>query len=435
MRWFTKDTTPQTVLLPSDYLSQVHIDLSRYPSIQKQLLLLELTKEDLAILKQLQPQIQQAIPVMVDRFYEGVSANSELASIINTYSQIERLKITLHRHISGIFEGSIDDAYIKDRQRIASTHVRIGLQSKWYLGSFQSLITTFINLLTSMNLSHEDAKKAIAAFTKIINLEQQLVIEAYEDVEKQARDRIQHTKQGIVNTIQSTAQELNAISEETTASLHEISAETDAIAKATEQGLALVAETEHKAKHGQVELHEQNELMHIILTSVNELDVTMNKLRESSNKISEIVNLVTNIADQTNLLALNASIEAARAGEHGKGFAVVADEVRKLAGETKKAVQNVSHLINDTEMNITSMATSVTNVDAQIHQSVDAQSRLSESFGAITTAVSGIQDQYLSTSQDITKISRLITDMSQAASLVATSSDALIEVVSQLSED
>ncbi|HJH10351.1 MAG TPA: globin-coupled sensor protein [Metalysinibacillus jejuensis] len=435
MRWFTKDTTPQTVLLPSDYLSQVHIDLSRYPSIQKQLLLLELTKEDLAILKQLQPQIQQAIPVMVDRFYEGVSANSELASIINTYSQIERLKITLHRHISGIFEGSIDDAYIKDRQRIASTHVRIGLQSKWYLGSFQSLITTFINLLTSMNLSHEDAKKAIAAFTKIINLEQQLVIEAYEDVEKQARDRIQHTKQGIVNTIQSTAQELNAISEETTASLHEISAETDAIAKATEQGLALVAETEHKAKHGQVELHEQNELMHIILTSVNELDVTMNKLRESSNKISEIVNLVTNIADQTNLLALNASIEAARAGEHGKGFAVVADEVRKLAEETKKAVQNVSHLINDTEMNITSMATSVTNVDAQIHQSVDAQSRLSESFGAITTAVSGIQDQYLSTSQDITKISRLITDMSQAASLVATSSDALIEVVSQLSED
>lgn len=435
MRWFTKDTTPQTVLLPSDYLSQVHIDLSRYPSIQKQLHLLELTKEDLAILKQLQPQIQQAIPVMVDRFYEGVSANSELASIINTYSQIERLKITLHRHISGIFEGNIDDAYIKDRQRIASTHVRIGLQSKWYLGSFQSLITTFINLLTSMNLSHEDAKKAIAAFTKIINLEQQLVIEAYEDVEKQARDRIQHTKQGIVNTIQSTAQELNAISEETTASLHEISAETDAIAKATEQGLALVAETEHKAKHGQVELHEQNELMHIILTSVNELDVTMNKLRESSNKISEIVNLVTNIADQTNLLALNASIEAARAGEHGKGFAVVADEVRKLAEETKKAVQNVSHLINDTEMNITSMATSVTNVDAQIHQSVDTQSRLSESFGVITTAVSGIQDQYLSTSQDITKISRLITDMSQAASLVATSSDALIEVVSQLSED
>ncbi|WP_369792357.1 methyl-accepting chemotaxis protein [Lysinibacillus sp. BF-4] len=175
--------------------------------------------------------------------------------------------------------------------------------------------------------------------------------------------------------------------------------------------------------------------MHVILTSVNELDVTMNKLRDSSNKISEIVNLVTTIADQTNLLALNASIEAARAGEHGKGFAVVADEVRKLAEETKKAVLNVSHLINDTESNISSMASSVTNVDAQIHQSVATQTRLSESFGAITTAVSGIQSQYLNTSQDISKISLLITDMSQAAGLVSTSSDALIDVVGQLSED
>lgn len=436
MSWFTKKAhEPQVILAPASYLSQVHIDLANYPSIKKQLDLLELTKDDLAIIKQLQPHLQEVIPVMVDRFYEGVSANAELTSIISTHSQIERLKITLHRHISGIFDSRIDDAYIQDRKRIAAVHVRIGLQSKWYLGSFQSLITTFINLLTSLQLSTSDAARAITAFTKLINLEQQLVIEAYENVEKLARERVNDRKQGIINTIQSTAQELNAISEETTAALHEISSEANDIAEATEQGLVLVAETEQKSKHGQTELHEQNELMHVILTSVNELDVTMNKLRDSSNKISEIVNLVTTIADQTNLLALNASIEAARAGEHGKGFAVVADEVRKLAEETKKAVLNVSHLINDTESNISSMANSVTNVDAQIHQSVATQTRLSESFGAITTAVSGIQSQYLSTSQDISKISLLITDMSQAASLVSTSSDALIDVVGHLSED
>lgn len=436
MSWFSKKTAATQIKLDiASHLSQVHIDLTNYPSIQKQLNLLTLTKDDLAIIKQLQPYLQEVIPVMVDRFYEGVSANNELASIINNHSQIERLKVTLQRHISGIFEARIDTPYIQDRQRIAAVHVRIGLQSKWYLGSFQSLTTTFVNLLNTLGLSNEDAAKAVSAFTKIINLEQQLVIEAYEDVEKQARERVNDTKQGIINTIQSTAQELNAISEETTAALHEISSEASDIAEATEQGLALVAETEQKSKHGQTELHEQNELMHTILTSVNELDVTMTKLRDSSNKISEIVNLVTTIADQTNLLALNASIEAARAGEHGKGFAVVADEVRKLAEETKKAVANVSHLINDTENNITSMANSVTNVDSQIHQSVETQTRLSESFGAITTAVSGIQAQYLNTSQDISKISLLITDMSQAASLVSTSSDALIDVVSQLSED
>lgn len=142
-------------------------------------------------------------------------------------------------------------------------------------------------------------------------------------------------KNSLVTTIQSTAEELNAISEETAASLLVISSQTDDIAVATKQGLSFVADTQEKSRRGQQQLKEQNDLIQVILQSVNGLEVTMNQLRTSSQKISEIVGLVTGIADQTNLLALNASIEAARAGEHGKGFAVVAEEVRKLAEETK----------------------------------------------------------------------------------------------------
>ncbi|GGG28896.1 heme-based aerotactic transducer HemAT [Lysinibacillus alkalisoli] len=435
MNWFKSKTPPTYELDPSSYMDDVAINLTHYPNIQRQLQLLELTIEDLAIIKQLQPELTEVVPIMVDRFYDGVSQNIDLVNIIQQHSKIERLKVTLRKHINGIFDAMIDEAYIKDRQRIASAHVRIGLESKWYLGSFQSLITTFIDLIDELNLSKEDSNRAIKAFTKIINLEQQLVIEAYEEQEIAARERVNEIKLGIVSTIQSTAQELNAISQETTAALHEISSDANDIAGATQQGLELVDETEQKSQHGREDLQQQNELMQVILTSVNDLDVTMEKLRDSSNKISEIVGLVTSIADQTNLLALNASIEAARAGEHGKGFAVVADEVRKLAEETKKAVQNVSHLITDTEINIVSMAKSVTTVDEQIHVSVDTQQKLSASFSAIAEAVSGIQAQYISTSEDISKISHLIQDLSQGASLVSTSSDALIEVVSQLDKD
>lgn len=435
MNWFKSKTPPTYELDPSSYMDDVAINLTHYPNIQRQLQLLELTIEDLAIIKQLQPELTEVVPIMVDRFYDGVSQNIDLVNIIQQHSKIERLKVTLRKHINGIFDAVIDEAYIKDRQRIASAHVRIGLESKWYLGSFQSLITTFIDLIDELNLSKEDSNRAIKAFTKIINLEQQLVIEAYEEQEIAARERVNEIKLGIVSTIQSTAQELNAISQETTAALHEISSDANDIAGATQQGLELVDETEQKSQHGREDLQQQNELMQVILTSVNDLDVTMEKLRDSSNKISEIVGLVTSIADQTNLLALNASIEAARAGEHGKGFAVVADEVRKLAEETKKAVQNVSHLITDTEINIVSMAKSVTTVDEQIHVSVDTQQKLSASFSAIAEAVSGIQAQYISTSEDISKISHLIQDLSQGASLVSTSSDALIEVVSQLDKD
>ncbi|WCH50131.1 methyl-accepting chemotaxis protein [Lysinibacillus sp. OF-1] len=201
---------------------------------------------------------------------------------------------------------------------------------------------------------------------------------------------------------------------------------------ATKQGLSFVADTQEKSRRGQLQLKEQNDLIQVILQSVNSLEVTMNQLRTSSQKISEIVGLVTGIADQTNLLALNASIEAARAGEHGKGFAVVAEEVRKLAEETKNAVQNVSHLIKETESNITTMANSVLNVDQKIQHSVNTQENLSKSFNDIADAVSGIQQQYVNTSRDISAISNLITELSQGATLVSSSSDSLINVVNEL---
>ncbi|MGE8004647.1 protoglobin domain-containing protein [Lysinibacillus sp. NPDC093216] len=434
MSWFTKknDSSYSITLAPENYKHNVQLDVSNHPRLLKQLQLLDLTIEDLAIIKQLQPLAKDLVPEMVDQFYAAISLSQDLLDIINRTSQIDRLKVTLHKHLSDIFESHINDSYIDERKAIAEVHVRIGLQSKWYIASFQSLTTTFTRFTNELDLSKNDAIRAINAFCKIINFEQQLVIEAYEKEEERIRAAADDTKHALVTTIQKTAEELNGISEETAASLLVISSQTDDIAVATKQGLTFVADTQEKSRRGQQQLQDQNDLIQVILQSVNSLEVTMNQLRTSSQKISEIVGLVTGIADQTNLLALNASIEAARAGEHGKGFAVVAEEVRKLAEETKNAVQNVSHLIKETESNITTMSNSVINVDQKIQHSVDTQNSLSKSFNDIADAVSGIQQQYVNTSRDISAISNLITELSQGATLVSSSSDSLINVVNEL---
>ncbi|WP_341300968.1 globin-coupled sensor protein [Lysinibacillus sp. FSL H8-0500] len=434
MSWFTKNSSPHysIVLMPENFKGHVQLDVSSHPILQKQLALLNLTIRDLAIIKQLQPFAKDLIPTMVEQFYAAISLSQDLLDIINRTSHIDRLKVTLHKHLSDIFESHINNAYIYERKAIAEAHVRIGLQSKWYIASFQSLTTTFTNFVNDLDISKQDAICAINAFSKIINFEQQLVIEAYEKEEERIRTATSETKNALVTTIHKTAEELNAISEETAASLLVISSQTDDIAVATKQGLSFVADTQEKSRRGQQQLQEQNDLIQIILKSVNSLEVTMNQLRTSSQKISEIVGLVTGIADQTNLLALNASIEAARAGEHGKGFAVVAEEVRKLAEETKNAVQNVSHLIKETESNITTMSNSVVNVDEKIQHSVTTQENLSKSFNDIADAVAGIQQQYIHTSRDISAISNLITELSQGATLVSSSSDSLINVVNEL---
>ncbi|WP_285767930.1 methyl-accepting chemotaxis protein [Peribacillus sp. SI8-4] len=79
---------------------------------------------------------------------------------------------------------------------------------------------------------------------------------------------------------------------------------------------------------------------------------TVKRLEEHAKKVEQIIGLVGDIAAQTNLLALNASIEAARAGEHGKGFAVVAEEVRLLADQSAKAVQGISNLVQNIQVEV-----------------------------------------------------------------------------------
>lgn len=432
--WFSKSATKSAApyFKINDYVHKVQLDISHNADLSKQIELLKLTKEDLAVLKQLEPQITPFIPEMVDEFYGAISLSSNLMNIINSVSRIDKLKVTLTRHLTEIFNCQINQNYIEQRKIIAHVHVRIDLKSKWYLASFQSLITTFNNFIFNLNLNADDTAKAINAFTKVINLEQQLVIEAYEIEEMRIRTKETEAKQSLISTVQQTAEELNAITVETNFALLEIDRQTTDISNSTQQGLNFVAETEEKSNLGSEHLKLQTNIMNTVLEKVTELETAMAALRVSSNKISEIVNLVTSIADQTNLLALNASIEAARAGEHGKGFAVVADEVRKLAEETKNAVQNVSHLIKETENNIIDMSSSVSSVDDQVHKSVATQNSLADSFTAITEAVSGIKTQYIDTTKDIQTISQLINDLSLASKQISDSSDSLVVTVNEL---
>lgn len=434
VNWFSKSSkvSNQSFFDSAKYSHEIHLDVSNYPDLNKQLQLLNLTTEDLAIIKQLEPYAPEIIPAMVDQFYGAITLSPELVTIIQHTTQIERLKITLHQHLEGIFKCNIDSNYIMERQTIAQVHVRIGLKSKWYIASFQSLMTTFISFIEKIDMPSHEMAKAINAFSKMINFEQQLVIEAYENEEQRIRTETENIKTRLIDRIQTTAQELNHISDETNSSLQEIVNQSEEIATNTKEGLHLVAETEDKSTTGTTYLVNQTAIMTTILDRVDTLETSMVMLRQSSQKIADIVGLVTGIADQTNLLALNASIEAARAGEHGKGFAVVADEVRKLAEETKNAVQNVSHLIKDTEVNISQMSDSVSSVDEQVKMSVDTQKSLADSFTSIIEAVSGIKKQYENTNEDIHSITSVITGLTNTTDLVSTSSDSLLRIVHEL---
>lgn len=424
-----KATNKSIVLDPQTWEEQVILDLSHNKELEKQIQMIDLTKHDLAVIRQLQPHIQPHLEDLVTHFYQALEYGSGLNEIIQKNSSVDRLKVTLKRHLDEMFEGQMNQAYINQRHTIAHVHVRIGLGTKWYMGSFQSFVSGLTDIIFSLNMSTADNILAIKAITKVLNFEQQLVIEAYDAQHERIRQEAANTKESLISTVRTTAEELGAISEETNASIQQLSAESDEIASFTKQGLFFVNSTEEKSQSGKLLLDQQSNQMKSILDSVTTLEETMTKLRISSQKISEIVGLVTSIADQTNLLALNASIEAARAGEHGRGFAVVADEVRKLAEETKSAVQSVSTLIQQTELSITNMESSVEHVDTQINESVDTQQQLSLSFNTIVDAMSGIKDQSERTTEQIVTMATVLDELTNATTQVASSSDRLISTI------
>lgn len=426
----SKKATNKSIVLDSQtWQDQVILDLSHNKELEKQIQMIDLTKHDLAVIRQLQPHIQPHLEDLVTHFYKALEYGSGLNEIIQKNSSVDRLKVNLKRHLDEMFEGQINQAYINQRHTIAHVHVRIGLGTKWYMGSFQSFVSGLTDIIFSLNMSTADNILAIKAITKVLNFEQQLVIEAYDAQHERIRQEAADTKESLISTVRTTAEELGAISEETNASIQQLSAESDEIASFTKQGLFFVNSTEEKSQSGKLLLDQQSNQMKSILDSVTTLEETMTKLRISSQKISEIVGLVTSIADQTNLLALNASIEAARAGEHGRGFAVVADEVRKLAEETKSAVQSVSSLIQQTELSITNMESSVQHVDTQINESVDTQQQLSLSFNTIVDAMSGIKDQSERTTEQIVTMATVLDELTNATTQVASSSDRLISTI------
>ncbi|MEL3962585.1 globin-coupled sensor protein [Lysinibacillus endophyticus] len=410
----------------------VELDVSYKPKYKKQVKMINLTEQDLKYLVVLKPYIEKDIYEIVNQFYDALYVEDYLIKIINENSSMDRLKITLRKHLIELFEGKIDRSYLEKRKRIAQVHVRIGLKTKWYIAAFQNLLVTFIDIIEKNISNPTDQMNLIRAVSKICNLEQQLVLEEYENAIEQLKADIDNQKQQISQSIIQSAASLAAISEQTNVTFNQINDQSEEITNTALKTAELSNLAEVKAADGKIKIQHQHENMLNIRDTVDDISSNIEKLLKVSDEMEKIISIVTTIADQTNLLSLNASIEAARAGEHGRGFSVVAAEVRKLADQTKDSTLSVEMLLKSNKEHTTNLAESLKRIQEEVQCGEKSMNDTEEQFSQILTVMQESKVHNEIIKHEIHHLHSVISELCMTFEKVTSSADNLALIAKDL---
>jgi heme-based aerotactic transducer len=250
--------TKHQTLTEKSLANQIHFDIPPGSELARQIDVISLTESDLTFIKELEPIVTDHIDFIVNQFYENITKQPNLQLIIDTFSSVDKLKMTFKKHILELFTGIIDEEFIGKRIKIAHVHVKVGLNTKWYISAFQNLLNSLVDLFDRQIENRLDFVNSIKSVSKLLNLEQQLVLEAYEE-EMENHRRLQEEKRNKIKQVGTTAEELAAIAEETSASIEYLTCQSVAIVNLAKHGSELSIQAETYSNNGMIHFTKSQE--------------------------------------------------------------------------------------------------------------------------------------------------------------------------------
>ena len=236
-----------------------------------------------------------------------------------------------------------------------------------------------------------------------------------------------------VGTIASASTELSAVSSQMTSSASEASARSNGVASAAEEMSAntfsvaagieqavtnlrsvATATEEMTATIGEIAGNSEKarRITGEAVSQADQISAAVRSLGQSAQDIGKVTETITSISNQTNLLALNATIEAARAGAAGKGFAVVATEIKELAKQTAAATEDIKVKISGIQNSTANTVDDIEKVMKVIHDISDI----------VTTIATAIEEQSVVTKDIAGNISQATRGVDEASDRVSQTS-------------
>lgn len=395
--------------------------------------LLKLDQVQLNLLQEIRPLIERDADEIVQRFYAHVTQVPGLNGIIDRFSTVERLQVTMKKYLLSLFPQRIDQEFMEWRITIGEVHKRINLPPFYYLSAYQVLFDEiWPRVFGYYRKKTDQALKVGLALSRILSFDQQVVMASYiqsymAEIDKKAElESALNDISSLQRRVSDASQALAATSEETAASANQMYEATGQISRNATEAAHFSQRVDTLAQEGAQKIRQISDRMLQLAEMTAKMQEKMKELDQSSARIASITDVIKEIASQTNLLALNAAIEAARAGDSGRGFGVVAEEVKKLASHSEQSVQEISTMIALTKQNTVAVNQAIGETTKTMQEASQEANQVVLRFGEIMSAIDSsiqqvreIADQIDSLTQTAGQIGAASEDVAQSATSLA----------------
>ncbi|MFQ5718729.1 MAG: protoglobin domain-containing protein [Acidobacteriota bacterium] len=152
--------------------------------LAERLAYLRLGDDECRLLRRLRAPFDREADRIVERFYDHLLRFEPLRHLLHAPDMVKRLKEYQRAYVVSLSRGRFDETYLEDRLRIGRAHESIGLSPQWYIGSYTIYLEELIPLARE-HLGGPSGEAAAVALGKVMNLDMQIVLDAYFEARQQ----------------------------------------------------------------------------------------------------------------------------------------------------------------------------------------------------------------------------------------------------------